>query len=277
MDNQLLPKNHFLLKISTDIKAICQPLEKYSIEFFVHMRCFDDGSIHFLATESEVGSFHLQQGYPVGPYIPNCLLADKFSYLPNPESNDLKFSQAYYDYKNKFQISYPFYLFERYQGYVDYFHFSTDLNNPQIINFYLNRMDLLESFKVYFKNKADMIFQRANRNRIILPQHMRLNFKGLTPNDEVTNALHLLKNRAKDINQLLYLHFNTKLTIRELQSLSYLIKGRTAAETAQILRISPKTVEYYIDSVKAKLNCLSRADLFDKVWGTSLLNILAQI
>ncbi len=277
MNAQSLSKNHYLLNISVDIKVICQPLEKYVIPFFTHVRCFDDGAVHVLATDKEVMLYHFQQQRPIGPYVPVDMLAKKFHFMASPENADIQFSQAYYEFKEKFKLSYPIYLFERHIGYVDYFHFSSTPDNPHAINFYLNNMDLLESFKLYFKDKAEKLLQKANSHRILLPEHMRLNFKGLTPNDEVSNNLNILKNRTKEINQRLQLHFNTKLTPREIQSLCYLLRGRTALATAQALNISPKTVEFYIDSVKTKLNCLTRADLFDKAWETNLANILAQI
>ena len=121
------------------------------------------------------------------------------------------------------------------------------------------------------------MIQKADKNRIIIPNHMRLNFTSLLASDETTNNLKLLKERATSINELLQLHLNTKLSIRELQSIGYLLKGRTALETSQALNISPKTVEYYIDSAKTKLNCLTRADIFDRILEYKLINIITSI
>ena len=168
-------------------------------------------------------------------------------------------------------------MFERYNGYVESFAFALSKNSIEMINMYLNNMEIFESFKSYFREKANKLIKRADKSRIILPSHMRLNFSGLALDDDVTKNINLLKDQAKNINHLLQLHFNTKLTIRELQSLSHLLRGRTAAETAQALNISPKTVESYIDSSKAKLNCFSRAELFDKILDAYLINILIKI
>jgi DNA-binding CsgD family transcriptional regulator len=277
MKNQLLPKNHFSLNASLDVKLICQPLENYHVSFFAYIRCYDDGSVVALMNNQDIYYHHFQKEYMIAPYIPNTRLKEKFYYLALPTNHDKKFDQAYHDYENTYKIFHPMYMFERYVGYIDLFFFALSQSIPEMINTYLNNMDAFESFKIYFKNKANNIFKKADKNRILLPKHMRLNFTGLAPNDDITKNLNLLKDRTRSINQLLQLHFNTQLTTRELQSLCYLLKGRTATETAQALNISPKTVEYYIDSVKLKLNCLSRADLFDKVFDVNLIKIITNI
>jgi DNA-binding CsgD family transcriptional regulator len=52
---------------------------------------------------------------------------------------------------------------------------------------------------------------------------------------------------------------------REMECLMYLTQGNTAKMTAQKLKISPRTVEYYIDNIKIKLNVHSKNELLNKV------------
>lgn len=51
------------------------------------------------------------------------------------------------------------------------------------------------------------------------------------------------------------------LTARQAQCAEYLLKGKTAKEIALILNLSRRTVEYYIENIKSKFDCRSRAEL----------------
>jgi DNA-binding CsgD family transcriptional regulator len=141
----------------------------------------------------------------------------------------------------------------------------------------MNNIDLFESFKAFFREKAANLIAQANKNKIIIPIHMRPSFSGLLPHHEDVNNIKFLKERTKNLNQQLKMHFNTQLTSRELQTLSQLLRGRTALETSKKLNISPKTVEFYIDSVKAKFDCLTRAELFDKALESNLINLIIKL
>ena len=54
------------------------------------------------------------------------------------------------------------------------------------------------------------------------------------------------------------------LTQRQFECLLYLVKGMTVKQIATTLELSPKTVEHYLEAVKGKLNCFSRAELIAK-------------
>lgn len=55
------------------------------------------------------------------------------------------------------------------------------------------------------------------------------------------------------------------LSKREIDCIYQLVKGRTIKMTAKILELSPRTVEYYLENIKAKLKVNSKAELIHKV------------
>jgi DNA-binding CsgD family transcriptional regulator len=57
---------------------------------------------------------------------------------------------------------------------------------------------------------------------------------------------------------------NFKLSKRQVDCLFYLVKGKTMKQIASILGLSYKTVEHYLETVKNKLSCHSRAELIAK-------------
>ena len=52
-----------------------------------------------------------------------------------------------------------------------------------------------------------------------------------------------------------------KLTKREAECALYLLKGLTSKEIAREMDLVPRTVDNYIESIKTKLDCLSRSEL----------------
>ena len=55
------------------------------------------------------------------------------------------------------------------------------------------------------------------------------------------------------------------LSERELQCLCLLARGYTMKESAQELKLSPRTVESYLDNIKTKLN-MDRFQLIKLYW-----------
>ncbi|MBL4647663.1 MAG: PAS domain-containing protein [Gammaproteobacteria bacterium] len=56
-------------------------------------------------------------------------------------------------------------------------------------------------------------------------------------------------------------HNPGKLSTRELECLFLQLRGKTAKQIAQILQLSKRTIEYYIDNIKSKLGCQNKAEL----------------
>jgi DNA-binding CsgD family transcriptional regulator len=57
---------------------------------------------------------------------------------------------------------------------------------------------------------------------------------------------------------------NHNLTLRQLDCLYYLVNGMTVKQIGRELNLSPRTIEHYLETIKLKLNCYSRADLISK-------------
>ncbi len=67
---------------------------------------------------------------------------------------------------------------------------------------------------------------------------------------------------------------NLKLTPRETECLFLLIRGKSAKEIARFLKISPRTVEVYIENIKLKMNISSRSQIVDKALELGMLEII---
>jgi len=61
------------------------------------------------------------------------------------------------------------------------------------------------------------------------------------------------------------------LTEREAQTIGYFLRGKTTVEVAAILKLSRRTVEFYLKNMKIKLNCRLKSELITKVHSSDLL------
>lgn len=57
----------------------------------------------------------------------------------------------------------------------------------------------------------------------------------------------------------------TPLTRREGECLTHLAKGKTVKSTAKHLGLSPRTIEYYSNRIKEKLDCRNKNELVRKI------------
>jgi len=62
-----------------------------------------------------------------------------------------------------------------------------------------------------------------------------------------------------------YLFDGVYFSKREKECLYYLVRARSSKEIAKSLGLSYRTIEYYIDNIKEKMNVNSRAELIDKL------------
>lgn len=273
MDNMVLPKNHYSITIANDVAEICNPLfEKYSICAFLYARVFDNGTAYPLISHHEWHEHHFKKGYMITPPIPPKFITNKFYYLltgnePGP------FQEILYDLRNLFGLWYPICLIERYYGFYDLFMFFTTPENHNIINFYINNIDVLEKFKFYFKEKANKLIIKSEKNKLIIPEHMRPNFGGLK---KPFNSIDTDKQKFLEqinVNRYILSSYGKEVffTKREIDSLKCLGRGRTVKEAAKLMRISPRTVEDYINSIKCKLGLRRKSEIIDAISRKDLL------
>jgi DNA-binding NarL/FixJ family response regulator len=99
----------------------------------------------------------------------------------------------------------------------------------------------------------------------------------------ITEALITIKKRDKELitnlanlpSQYLLQHYSEYgLTTRESECFFYLLRGMTTKMIAQQMSISPRTVENFIEKLKARLNCTYKSDLIQRALDDGLMNII---
>lgn len=91
-----------------------------------------------------------------------------------------------------------------------------------------------------------------------------------------SSFIHLHQNStgATQLGMQKYIQQASNLSNREKQCLYCVLKGKTAKETALLLSLSHRTVEYYLENVKGKLNCQNKRELFTMAQTLQRLELL---
>lgn len=271
MRSQLLPENHFSLKIVEEVNQLCYPLfntsvfKKYGIDYFIYSRYYADGSIYVLSTNDQVYTHFFNNNYSLIPFIQSELISNKFSYYPTLNNKYELFIQEMYDMQNLFNVYHSLFLFELQNDYLDMFIYSSRLNSYGVINFYNNYFDILEKFSSYFRSQASKLIKKSNQHKIILPEKMRPDYIFSNDNNKMlVKKQEIEKNLAVKRYVLSSPKYeNVHITRREGEILTYLTKGYTAKELAKLINISEKTIDAHLSNIKNRLGLTRKRELFE--------------
>ncbi len=261
----IIPDNHISVSSGNAIREICDPLfSKTDINFFIYCRFYDDGTLFSFPSNTE---WH--QHFMKKEYFSNKLRLKEGHHLWAAQK---AYSLAAIDARENFNIDNKFEIVERGLDYYDIYGFASRKGANSVIDYYINNIDYLKKFWLYFKNKAEKLIYEAkkNENRIIIKHQMIQSDTSYA----IENESDFMSNRIKHY----YINIKNKsdlyLTRREMQVVLYTLQQRSASNISKILNISSKTVESYLASAKDKIDCTSRADLFDKMLESGLIQLI---
>lgn len=249
--------SHILVRSSYDIAAICTPLKQFfDINDFNYVKIYKDHSQIKLTSRPDWIRYYYEQGFQyLGEYeIPfECIQP---GYKLTSAMNARKIFTAA---KEGFGIDNGIVLIDKYEDFCEMFWFGSTNNDPKAVNFYLNNMDLLRRFVLYFKEKAAAIITQASHERILLPhREIVLESKRLM-NSEVRK--NFIQSVRIELYRLSGKYSHVGLTEREFECAICLLEGKTAKQTSKDLEISRRTVETHLSNIKSKVNCKTKAEL----------------
>lgn len=155
-------------------------------------------------------------------------------------------------------------IIQRRNEFIEAWHFIAD-RDQSIISFFLNFGEVARHFINYFNYKAAETFpsfqekyRSAFTDFFILFQQER---------NEINNEKKKIFFNDTQINQHVFKlpQGDVTLSARELICLVHLVRGRTAKEIAQLLNLSPRTIEHYINVIKVRFGVQNKSELIKLV------------
>lgn len=258
-----LPFLPFQNAVVKDVLEICQPIFKeFRVTLFSQTRAFHDGHFSSLMTSTELTEHYLERKYPIYYSLGKGIILEPGIYVAAYLENQPSQHKIRNELRNYFNVDHMVHVIEKNSRYDDMFSFATTPENYQMVNQFINNIDVVKHFIRYFKEQSAAQMKQANKIHYSL-EHFDLNIE-----EQSTVCKTVSKEEFFNAAQIKKLHIATELgqvciSKREHECLKYSVMNYTLKEIAKFLNLSPRTVETYINNVKAKFNCNTRADLID--------------
>lgn len=173
-------------------------------------------------------------------------------------SDDIHFQAVIKSAWEKFNINFNINLQEKMpDGGIEAFGFGSRFNDNKSDERLLNELGSLITFTKLFRNKHKKLFEILNDSQIDLATQFGTVFYEQPKNLILPIERELLWKK-------LGFDSDSKLTPRETDLLKFLAYGYPASFIATELRLSQRTIENYIATIKSKLSCKSKAELIQK-------------
>lgn len=236
------------------IKNLSSALSIIDIENFFHIRVIDGEKFFVLSNKEKiVDFFHKRNIDGFFEKIIKKAIYGKISFYlwPLQKSDFILNNMVAQNVKNGISVSL------RLSNYVDIFSFSSTSDNH---NFYLNHLNLLKRFVIYFRLKAKDVIDEISHSQVHLLAR-RIDF-----NDKVTD--HYLEDLNDFRRQILPLKLTVqdsgrqvKLSPKETQYLLLMLEGKSMNKIAEELGVSHRTVESSLENIKLKMGYTTKARL----------------
>jgi len=253
-DTQALLYSKSMIPIMKEISA---PLfEHTKITNFSYLKFNDDGTVLNLTTDERWIQFRFEEKIKFRilfkDHLPEAKYNVPYTYLwPRNTTDTLLGALHEYNIWNGCNI----YIANL--KHIEVFSFASSVENDSILNFYVNNLELLKAFIIYFKE------QMMNMPDIKLKKNL-ISTDLILPTANTTNSISTLGGIYNQTKlKRMHLSEDFYLTAKEFECCAYLLKGKSVKSIAQIAKISPRTVESHINSAKLRANCATKSKLID--------------
>jgi len=247
------------------VREACSELMKeLRLQVFEFARVFDDGSAIILYSDPAVSRFIVENKIHVTAHVSESMLAPQFWYIPSKEGPYLSLLR---ELKEIGKTGGFLNFIQRFNGYFDMFCFLPEADMDAAVNLFINSKEKAESFAFSIRDRLGPTIVQLSRTRMKLPAEMLPNFKGLSSKElPKTYDIRVRGEKLRrDLDVLLAQTNRIQLTPREKDCLALISQGQTSKDIAEILSLSPRTVEAYTQTLKGKLCCVRKSELMDRL------------
>ncbi len=244
------------------MEHVVKPLNKIGITYFSHARVNKEGELFTNASNPQFLSHYYQDGF-YHYDLHNAKNHRGQRYFLWDLVTRVGQTEKMYQLGMSLGVGHVFTIIEENGEQKDWYHFATKPGKNYMNEFYLQHIDLLEQFIVYFKDQL-LINNLLNRSYSISCKPLKrdsdyyIKEKSLFEMDKlsINEFLTDINAKQKDNNPK-----TLQLPQREMQCAYLLLNGNTTKEISAQLNISPRTVEIYFERLKGRLGCKNKIQL----------------
>lgn len=271
--NRILTTNSVSLASVPALQEICRPLERFGITNFIYAKNYRNGQLVHLSNRGDWLEHFYDKGlYKTGTFQQQNGIYDEGFLLWNTLSGQYVVKEA----EQFFDMKYGIVLIERncYDHY-EFYAFAGSHKTPNLYNLYVNDLDILRRFILYFRDKGDSILQQADKKRICLPiaelesAQSKPVLSDIEVNNNMIKSIKTMKADFVKETRIQKYHFQAKnldvyITGRELEIIWCLLNSICLSDISLRLNISKRTVEKHLENLKRKCHCETIQCLKDK-------------
>lgn len=240
------------------IQEFCKPLHKIALTGFMHDITFGKGQITMLVNNADVVQFYYQNRIPMlctddsGRTLSNGIYLNRILEKQYPDCSVLMplMVQVAQQFNQNFGKN-SLHVVVREPDCQHLYSLFFDLKENDFLHWVVNNGDLLQDLIANYNTLAkDIILEaKSSENRIVLPN---FNLKNVLNCDLSISPLNLFHKKS-----------NMPIHLSEQQNrcLHLLMKGKSAKEIANDMRLSHRTVEHYLERIRNILGCTSNKEL----------------
>ncbi len=254
---------NYIIKHSDKIKKVTRPLrDRLNIGYFTYHRIDRQGKYTVLLDRPDWAEHYVDEKFFLqDPYLRHPdMYKSGFSLIENHGSEEHR-KRILKDGKEIFNLDLGLMLIEKGESSVEFFGFCANKATSQLDKLYLNQPWLLKSFASYFKKELGPILKQMEGEASSLIDLKGKDFhtkEFIHP--DVDSAT--LKAYLKDLGKAQEILLAGQLSRREKQCIKHLLAGNSAKDTASILKLSHRTIEFYLENIKNKLSCSTKQEIF---------------
>lgn len=241
-------------KVCQLTKNFCEPL---GITTFGYVRVYENRSVSWLTSNPDQDRFLLESGaLKEDPLLntPETLKEGEYLWF-----NDRQFPGCETFYKDRarlFHMDHGMVIVRHQKNYLETCCFSGHLAKLPLYNLFMNEKNLFITFMEHFTEGLD------RRLLTLLEQRVDIaDIKSLFGQAPIKSKWLSSEDQTSLINACGWKKL-LLLSLREKECLALLRQGYTYEKIGTELKLSPRTVEHYIDSVKNKLELETRSELY---------------
>lgn len=250
----------YIIQYSDKIQKVTRPLhEMLDVGYFTYHRIDAQGKYTVLVDRPDWAEHYVDTKYFLDdPYLRHPdVYKSGFCSMQSHGSAEYR-QKILYEGKEIFNLDYNILLIKKKNEAVEFFGFSSNRGTSRLEEVALNCPHFLKTFAEHFTQELSPILQRMQEEAGSL-----IDLKG---KDFFTkDAIHPVPKmdgilEAYGLQTLV--EQASKLSLQEIKCLQGIRMGNTANEIALNLHLSRRTIESYIENIKNKLRCSTKAELF---------------
>lgn len=258
MNDFELMVNKYTVKYNNKIKRFCKPLlQHFNINYFWYYQIKDNGQYHCFGSHAP----WMEHYYAEKLYLRNPYLRHPSNYSTGVslirKIKDVNFQKSIEIGQNLFDVNLSLVLMEKKIDWLQGFGFASNLDTDIAEKMYLAELPLLRLFAGRFIVEFDSLIKASKYDFVDLSSAMGNSFY-------VKNPLCRKPDQIDVFLQSMGASTYATLSKREKEVLLLISKGYSACRISDLLFLSIRTIEYYIDNIKNKLDCFSKSELVQR-------------